>query len=810
MGETDAVWTPGAGGASVGAVATPAFDEAYAELWRPMLRLAASMVDDPVVAEDVTQEAFARTMLRWAQLDDPVLYLRRAIVNRSRSELRKRAVRRRAVRAPVVVPPGEPVVDDAVLRGAAWPVAQAPRRRGAAVLRRPHRTRHRPGARRADRHREVDPAHRARAAAQGAGAMTDLETRISTTLQAVAHTVDGFAVPPASRLAARADRVRRAQRVRVGGATLVVAAGLVAGGLALAATRDDRIPPIGDDSTTTSQATTAVTSAAPTTTTPIPSTTRQDGGPVGSAAAQDPAFAEADRWVPSAADRVATLPSRRGYQATTYGAQPPGEGVSELYLGGVGAGGVRRMVMVTADREVSGGYLGCTGGAAGNGPDGVVFASRCLARRPVNASGVGVDAATLDRLFASVTDDAPTRLDTTGTDLVSVGQGPSSPRYVAISYAHPTRPGLQLTTTAEDRYDMIAITREVPGLRDRVDVDVNGAPGLQFVTGPERPDGPERTALMWQPEPGLVATIFVEGPSDELPAIARDVVVRPGDQVHRELDPLLNPPPSPPATTTTTTAPGGVPVVGLASIGILPAGEGWSAIEYQVIPASDSATETQQYVGSVRPDGDRAFVSVQAGPFDPQQQGCAPGAGTVGEMRLGSEGMVVGSRCLGDTMVTVGARLVDRATLERLLATVTADAPTRLDTTGTDLTPVGPPPPVVGAVRVRYAHPDGGPGAMVLTSPDDGTTDPLASLRRSLSPKDWDDVDIDGTPAVLYRSIVEGNVAWTNLVWRPVPGVLVTIMVSGPSDRLPTLARQVELPPAAAAHRELRNLPPNA
>lgn len=132
MGETDAVWTPDAGGANVGAVATPAFDEAYAELWRPMLRLAASMVDDPVVAEDVTQEAFARTMLRWAQLDDPVLYLRRAIVNRSRSELRKRAVRRRAVRAPVVVPPGEPVVDDAVLRALR---GLSPKRRAVVALR---------------------------------------------------------------------------------------------------------------------------------------------------------------------------------------------------------------------------------------------------------------------------------------------------------------------------------------------------------------------------------------------------------------------------------------------------------------------------------------------------------------------------------------------------------------------------------------------------------------------------------------------------------------------------------------------------
>lgn len=132
MGEADAVWTSDVGSANVGAVATPAFDEAYVELWRPMVRLAASLVDDPVIAEDVTQEAFARTMLRWAQLDDPVLYLRRAIVNRSRSELRKRAVRRRPVRAPVVVPPGEPVVDDAVLRALR---GLSPKRRAVVALR---------------------------------------------------------------------------------------------------------------------------------------------------------------------------------------------------------------------------------------------------------------------------------------------------------------------------------------------------------------------------------------------------------------------------------------------------------------------------------------------------------------------------------------------------------------------------------------------------------------------------------------------------------------------------------------------------
>lgn len=635
--------------------------------------------------------------------------------------------------------------------------------------------------------------------------MTDLETRITTTLRALASSADGFALPPTDHVAVRAERRRRAQRLQIGGATLGLVAALVAVGLTLASIGGDRVPPIGGEDTTS---TTTATPGTTTTTTPAGGISTPVTPSTVLPALGDPSAGfDGERWQPTAADRVATLPTSRRYRATAYIAQGPTPGPNELYFGGLDANGRRRQAFVVAETAGEGsGPCGEPTVARVPGPTAFVYGRVCLPGQMVGVSATGLDEATVERLVRSIRIESPTHLDTAGTDLVSVGLAPASSPYWALSYTHPTHPGLQLTSTMEDRYDLVMFAREVGAYRDLVDVDVNGVPALQFTADADRPDGPERTALLWQAEPGLFATIYVEGPSDELPAIARDVVVRPGDQVQRELAALAPPPQEAPGTTTSTTAPGGAPVPGLASIGILPASEGWSPIEYEVIPAS-VLFETQQYVGALLADGDRPFVSVQVAPRDPQQV-CA--AGSVGEMRLGSEGMLVGSRCIGETMALITGRLVDRSTLDRLLATLTADAPTQLDTTGTDLVPAGSAPQLVGAVRIRYAHPDGGPGAMVLTSPDDGMSDPLASLRRSMSPKDWDDIDIDGKPALVYRSIVEGNVAWTNLVWRPAPGLLVTIMVSGPTDRLPTLARQLELPPAAVTHREFRTLPTNA
>ena len=68
-------------------------DELFAAHYVALVRLAVQLVDDPESAEDVVQDVFAA--VNPSRLDDPLRYLRTAVVNRSRSVLR----RRRTVRA---------------------------------------------------------------------------------------------------------------------------------------------------------------------------------------------------------------------------------------------------------------------------------------------------------------------------------------------------------------------------------------------------------------------------------------------------------------------------------------------------------------------------------------------------------------------------------------------------------------------------------------------------------------------------------------------------------------------------------------
>lgn len=83
------------------AVEYPGF-ESFEALYRAqrlaMVRLAAFLVDDPGLAEDVAQDAFAALHARWHHVRDPhsaLPYLRRAVVNNSRSVLRRRRTARR-------------------------------------------------------------------------------------------------------------------------------------------------------------------------------------------------------------------------------------------------------------------------------------------------------------------------------------------------------------------------------------------------------------------------------------------------------------------------------------------------------------------------------------------------------------------------------------------------------------------------------------------------------------------------------------------------------------------------------------------
>ena len=96
----------------------PAF---YRRHWLPMVRLAGLLVDDRATAEDVVQDAFIAFQRRLPDLRSPgadVAYLRTAVVNGSRSALRRRALWRRHDQPQ----PAEDVVaaEVTVLAGAAY------------------------------------------------------------------------------------------------------------------------------------------------------------------------------------------------------------------------------------------------------------------------------------------------------------------------------------------------------------------------------------------------------------------------------------------------------------------------------------------------------------------------------------------------------------------------------------------------------------------------------------------------------------------------------------------------------------------
>lgn len=83
------------------------FDDLYRREYEPMVRLARGLVDTTEFAEEVVQEAFAKVFDRWSRLDQPGAYLRTAVVNGARSELRKREVRRRIGLRPFIPPQPE-------------------------------------------------------------------------------------------------------------------------------------------------------------------------------------------------------------------------------------------------------------------------------------------------------------------------------------------------------------------------------------------------------------------------------------------------------------------------------------------------------------------------------------------------------------------------------------------------------------------------------------------------------------------------------------------------------------------------------
>ena len=82
--------------------ADTALEELYAAHWRQLVRLSVLLVGDVGTAEEIVQDAFVAVHGRWTRLRDhdrALAYLREAVVNRSRSALRHRAVVARHARA---------------------------------------------------------------------------------------------------------------------------------------------------------------------------------------------------------------------------------------------------------------------------------------------------------------------------------------------------------------------------------------------------------------------------------------------------------------------------------------------------------------------------------------------------------------------------------------------------------------------------------------------------------------------------------------------------------------------------------------
>lgn len=95
-----------------------------------MVRLAVLLVDSQAIAEEVVQDCFVRLHPRFDRIDDPVAYLRRAVVNGCRSVGRRQTMERARLRVerPVAAELGADELLDAL-------AGLPPRQRAALVLR---------------------------------------------------------------------------------------------------------------------------------------------------------------------------------------------------------------------------------------------------------------------------------------------------------------------------------------------------------------------------------------------------------------------------------------------------------------------------------------------------------------------------------------------------------------------------------------------------------------------------------------------------------------------------------------------------
>lgn len=81
-----------------------ALSDLYRAHYRSLVRLAALLLDDVGSSEEVVQDAFVSMHLGWRRLRDPdkaLAYLRQAVVNGSRSRMRRRQVAAKHVPSPM-------------------------------------------------------------------------------------------------------------------------------------------------------------------------------------------------------------------------------------------------------------------------------------------------------------------------------------------------------------------------------------------------------------------------------------------------------------------------------------------------------------------------------------------------------------------------------------------------------------------------------------------------------------------------------------------------------------------------------------
>lgn len=94
-------------------------EAAFEEHYRSLVRLASLLLDDVATCEEVVQDAFVHVWRRPPALRDETrlaAYLRSAVLNGARSQLRRRGVRRRHLRS-VGPPPTAPAAEATALAG---------------------------------------------------------------------------------------------------------------------------------------------------------------------------------------------------------------------------------------------------------------------------------------------------------------------------------------------------------------------------------------------------------------------------------------------------------------------------------------------------------------------------------------------------------------------------------------------------------------------------------------------------------------------------------------------------------------------